>query len=242
MKKNAMLKVAAVVLVAVLLTTCAISSTFAKYVTNTTDEAEASARVAKWGVEVDAGFASKLNDLFKPEYSTGTSSTTTGNVEVSATWGGGELVAPGTNSSVLFTSAVTGTPEVSGVVKVTADVKLENWAAGADDDYCPLVFTVGTEDYYIGKSGITTSAELATEVAKAIATKGTQYFEAGATLDAGNDIAAFDIGWAWALNAPTENVADGQNDDADTLLGNAAAASITITIGVSVEQTGPAVA
>ena len=48
MKKNAMLKIAAILMVAVLLTTCAISSTFAKYVTS--DSYSDTARVAKWGI------------------------------------------------------------------------------------------------------------------------------------------------------------------------------------------------
>ena len=50
MKKNVMMRVASVLLVAVLLTTCAISGTFAKYTTQ--DSASDKARVAKWGVEL----------------------------------------------------------------------------------------------------------------------------------------------------------------------------------------------
>ena len=60
MKKNAMLKIAAILLVAVLLTTCAISTTFAKYVTNTADYAPSEARVAKWGLT----FTSINADIF----------------------------------------------------------------------------------------------------------------------------------------------------------------------------------
>ena len=52
MKKNTMMRIASVLMVAVLLSTCAISSTFAKYVSS--DSATDTARIAKWGVEVTA--------------------------------------------------------------------------------------------------------------------------------------------------------------------------------------------
>ena len=50
MKKNKMMRIASVLLVAVLLSTCAISGTFAKYVT--TDSGSDSARVAKFAFTV----------------------------------------------------------------------------------------------------------------------------------------------------------------------------------------------
>ena len=48
MKKNVMMRVASALLVAVLMTTCAISGTFAKYTSSKTDSD--SARVAVWGL------------------------------------------------------------------------------------------------------------------------------------------------------------------------------------------------
>ena len=69
MKKNAMLKIAAVLLVAVLLTTCAISSTFAKYVSSYESTAE-TARVAKWGLYVDTTSIG-TQKLFFSEYNDG---------------------------------------------------------------------------------------------------------------------------------------------------------------------------
>jgi hypothetical protein len=235
MKKNAMLKVAAVVLVAVLLTTCAISSTFAKYVTNTDKKATASARVAAWGVEVSTGFESALNNLFLKSYTNGDK-----NVEVVAAYGDNELVAPGTKATVQFASVVTGQPEVSGKVTLLPEVTLDGWKIDGSKDYCPLVFTVDGNKYYVGMDGITTSAELAAKVAEAIATAGTQTFVAGDVL--ANDIESFDISWEWYLDAPTNNKPADQNDTNDTLLGNAHTATVSIEIGVKVEQTGPAVA
>ena len=52
MRKNKMMRLASSLLVAVLITTSAISGTFAKYTTQ--DSASDSARVAKWGVTVMA--------------------------------------------------------------------------------------------------------------------------------------------------------------------------------------------
>ena len=50
MKKNKMMRIASVLLVAVLLSTCAISSTFAKYTTEFTGTS--TAKVATWSVNV----------------------------------------------------------------------------------------------------------------------------------------------------------------------------------------------
>ena len=61
MKKNFMMRAASVLLVAVMLTTCAISGTFAKYVTS--DSGSDFARVAKFGVTV----TDKFETLFARE-------------------------------------------------------------------------------------------------------------------------------------------------------------------------------
>ena len=60
--KNKSVKIAALAIMLCLLTTCAIGTTFAKYVTGA--DAEDYARVAKWGVKIDiAG-----DDMFKDTY------------------------------------------------------------------------------------------------------------------------------------------------------------------------------
>lgn len=51
MKKNKAMRLASALMVLTLLTTCVISSTFAKYTTSA--NGEDSARVAKWGFEAD---------------------------------------------------------------------------------------------------------------------------------------------------------------------------------------------
>lgn len=63
MKKNTMMRIASVLLVAVLLSTSVISGTFAKYTSSVTSND--SARVAKWGFTATA---IDISDLFKTAY------------------------------------------------------------------------------------------------------------------------------------------------------------------------------
>ena len=60
MRNNRMMRAASALLVAVLLTTSTISGTFAKYVTE--KEVSDTARVAKWGVEIDAELNGKRGE------------------------------------------------------------------------------------------------------------------------------------------------------------------------------------
>ena len=127
MKKNAMLKIAAVVLVAVLLTTCAISSTFAKYVSNATAETN-TARVAKWGVVVT--MTSEDLELFKNDPDSGVKGSSDAIV-----------VAPGTAGEIDLGANITGSPEVSGEVIVSAYVL----ATGFTEDYKPVVVKINDQ-------------------------------------------------------------------------------------------------
>ena len=120
MKKNAMLKIAAVVLVAVLLTTCAISSTFAKYVTKA-ELYKDEARVAKWGITVKS--LSTEDDLFVNDYT-----------DAAATEA---IVAPGTAKSIKVTNMVSGTPEVDGVINYYVKITKVGF-----DSYDPLNLAV----------------------------------------------------------------------------------------------------
>ena len=162
MKKNAMLKIAAILMVAVLLTTCAISSTFAKYVKDGTPTS-ADARVAKWGVE----FTTKTNDLFLKTYDG------EGDVSVEAT--GSEVVAPGTTNTASVTTDIVGTPEVAFELITTATVDLgddeEAWevnTTGTDVFYCPLQFQINGTGAWITSEGCTKAGEFETKINDAI--------------------------------------------------------------------------
>ena len=225
MKKNAMLKIAAILMVAVLLTTCAISSTFAKYTSEASDSADA--RVAKWGVTANMN----IDSLFGTSYANGnklvTSSDTT------------NVMAPGTYDEITLSTQISGTPEVSLNITYTADLDLQGWGT-----YCPLVFKVGTNTFAMdasltGEDDINTTAKLEAAVEAAIVAFSVENVAPNQNL---NDQADIFISWEWAFDS-TDNV----NDAADTLLGNNAAglnggtaATVELTVGVVIEQTGSA--
>lgn len=109
MKKNVMMRVASALLVAVLMTTCAISGTFAKYTSSKTTSDNA--RVAVWGLGVNE---ITIEDMFLDVYS---------NVD---SQDGDDVVAPGTSKQVTvdFITAAGVVPEVAYtfVVEITVDV------------------------------------------------------------------------------------------------------------------------
>ena len=123
MKKNAMLKIAAVLLVAVLLTTCAISSTFAKYATKT-DVFTDTATVAKWGITVKS--VGSEQDLFVNDYGDAKGATA--------------IVAPGTSKSISVSGLVEGQPEVD--CQVTYLYKIVKQNLSLDNGHDPVVVKI----------------------------------------------------------------------------------------------------
>lgn len=124
MKKNKTLRAAGILFLATMLTTCMTAGTFAKYTTS--DSAEDSARVAKFGVTVTAD-----GTLFGEEYADAdngnkpinfSGDTNTGTVQVSAQ--GENVVAPGTRNDTGLGFTVAGKPEVD--VQVTANANIDN--------------------------------------------------------------------------------------------------------------------
>lgn len=97
MRKNKMMRAASGLLVAVLLSTCAISGTFAKYTTSVSSSDKA--RVATWGFNEST---INLTDLFSNAYVDEKATYgTTGN-KVAATPESADLIAPGTTGSANF--------------------------------------------------------------------------------------------------------------------------------------------
>ena len=225
MKKNRMMRLASALLVAVLLTTCAISGTFAKYVT--TASASDSARVAKWGVTVTAS----ADDAFTPTYASNTTGVS-GNTVVSADENADgvanddDVLAPGT-SGHLGQVTMTGTPEVMVDVAVTADLELSGWVIDGSTEYCPVVFTIGTETY----GTIAGVDHQSTDIADLEADIEALLNNTGDNIPANTNLAStynFDIEWAWAFDG---------DDVSDTKLGNLATApTIEFTYSASVTQ------
>ena len=211
MKKNAMLKIAAILMVAVLLTTCAISSTFAKYVTS--DSYSDTARVAKWGIELTVS----QDKMFADNYSIDDTNYNTLTYAVKADK---PVVAPGTVGAAALETTVTGNPEVAVQVVTKFDLKLENWTIDTDTPYCPLIITYDSVDYYVGKDGINNAADLEKAIEKAVlgaadVTEVTVEFDANEKVE--NLITVADLTWKWDFEKDT---VPGQTDVNDTKLGN----------------------
>ena len=215
MKKNKMMRIASVLLVAVILTTCAISGTFAKYVTS--GNGSDNARVAKFGVTV-TGTA----DTFKETYAKDdTGFTLAANSVVSTE----DVVAPGTSGSMAaFT--ITGTPEVAVRVAFAGRLELgDKWEDEGNAYYCPIEVTVG--DATFKGTSYASADEFEAAVNAKIATYSKDY-AAGTDLSTiGGDAPA--ISWNWAF--------EGNDTDKDTYLGDQAAAGNAATISLDVTAT-----
>ena len=230
MKKNIFMRLACVVLVLTLLSTCVISGTFAKYVTS--DTASDAAHVAKFGVKVEI----EGDDMFETQYTTDdtkVASTIEYSVKSSGT---DKVVAPGTNSAedgdaVKF--SISGTPEVA----INVDIEMKNlkdvylgdgtytdWTKADVDnddvnyddddnetytlteDYYPIVWTLKVDD--AGNPSVVANGTLA-EIEQAVEAYVTSKpnYEANTFLDE-----TYTLEWNWAFEQDM--------DKADTTLGN----------------------
>lgn len=238
MKKNKTMRIASCLLVAVLLTTCIISGTFAKYVTSGTSSD--SARVAKFGVTVQATTSSMFKQTYERTGALVTTAEITNSVSSSNT---DNVIAPGTSGS-LTKVTLSGTPEVAVRVSYNADLSLGesesaangNWVDKDGNYYCPLEFTINGTTY----KGLdyTSVATFETAVENAIngdSNGTTDAAKAGATAEfapntnlANITTGGLDISWNWAFS---------QNTDAkDTYLGNQAANSNAATVTLNLES------
>ena len=219
MKKNKILRLASVMLMLCLITTCAISGTFAKYTTSGT--ASDTARVAAWGVNVS------VTGQFVKEVGTTVKSTTD------------KVVAPGMSGSIATVTA-SGKPEVSCKIVYTGVLTLSNWSetfnnGTAEVEYCPIVIKVGTKTYAINGIKLENGsdpdvkcenlADLKSKVEAAIANYTTDSFDAGVEISS-----SLVVSYEWAF--------DDNNNSKDTALGNQGTKpTITLALTATVEQT-----
>ena len=222
MKKNAMLKIAAILMVAVLLTTCAISSTFAKYTTS--KSSETSARVAKWGVD----FTTNITSSFSKTYELEDGANLTGDNAAYAVVAEQAVVAPGTTGTIEIDTTVSGTPEVAVRASMVAELTLTGWAVEGSF-YCPLVFTINGETYSGLEYEDSDDFEAAVEEA---------FAEQTADYAVGQSIAgAFGVEASWVWEYEDSNDGAKQTDVKDTALGNAnPAPSIALKITQTLTQ------
>ena len=145
MKKNKMMRIASILMVATLITTCAISGTFAKYVTRASGED--TARVAQWGIILGISGG----DAFDTQYPASDEAYLEAGGEYSVVSAGAlgdneieKVVAPGTSSKEIemnLVATVKGTPEVAARYAITGTVNDIVLAAGEYTDYTNLVPT-----------------------------------------------------------------------------------------------------
>lgn len=215
MKKNIMMRLSAVLLVAVLLTTCVISGTWARYVSS--DSATDTAKVAKWGVTVDVtgdeAFGQKYDDAIS---ASGTKVVSSGAYNV---------LAPGTNGN-LGSVTITGKPEVMVDIEVSLVIDLgDNWKDEGGNYYCPLI--IG------GLKGLDyENVDDFEDAIEALVNKVGDNVAANTTLDSDYDV---NLTWEWAIESVNGTKVQA-SDAKDTYLGNQANATITVTWNASVTQ------
>lgn len=233
MKKNKMMRIASVLLIAALLSTSVISGTFAKYVT--TKSISDTARVAKFGVNITAD-----GSLFEEKYDIGVTDAQTTVLSASSD----DVVAPGTKNETGLTFSISGDPEVDVHIDFVMDADSydvclpagtynnltgigESTFTVAADGYHPLKFYLKKDGTVVtGCNGVPLSA--IREYLNTTFSGGTM-----STIHASNDSGAslanafgtYTLTWEWPFSV---------NDAADTFLGQYAAdSSIELPTGVS---------
>lgn len=196
MKKNIMMRFASGLMVATLLTTCTISGTFAKYVTE--KEGYDEARVAKWGIEITA-----QGEAFSKTYDDDSGSAFDQTVVAEA-----KVVAPGTTGT-LTDLVIEGTPEVAFNVTYDATLTLTGWEIDGGTEYCPLIFTVEGEDISMASVG-GDIADFITAVEEAIEDCSKDY-DVNTSV---NPTDAPSISWRWEFEG--DNVSDTKLGDLGT--------------------------
>ena len=239
MKTNKMMRIASVLLVAVLLTTCSISGTFAKYVSEATGTD--TARVAYWGWGGDSALI--IDGLFAEMYALNPSATIQGSDDNSVASYGGNVIAPGTAGSAPFSfKYTTNTTELNPTVITAPEV-----------DYTFDVTVVGNCDADIqankniqwkldnGEWG--TWTDLLADIGELGEGDDNGVYEAGQLPKGFGTNDTHTISWQWIFEDPAVDTDDENTytvggktltqDEYDTYMGNKADlddVSITITI------------
>lgn len=230
-RKNHTLKLAGILLALVLVTSCFVGGTFAKYVTKGTGSD--SARVAKFGVTVTAN-----GSTFAEQYATD-DETVRAIASSVVSSERKKVVAPGTKGDMV-SMTLSGSAEVAVKVTYKATVNLgDKWVADSVY-YCPLVITVNNKN--INGLDYTTAADFAAAVEAEIDGY-TKNYVANTTFDgdqaAGYKNDSLKVSWRWNFEA-TQFAKGDQTDEKDTILGNAAAngnaAEISLQVVTTVTQ------
>lgn len=232
-KKHWTLRAAGLLFALVLITSCFVGGTFAKYVT--TGGGHESARVAKFGVTMSVA----TDKAFKQNYTKDdTTVPDSASINYSVESSGPEnLVAPGTKGSNFVVLSIKGAPEVAVNVKIEAsgtDVFLK---AG---DYPDLTTAAGSDTFHLAADYYPITYTLTKNGAEAPVVKGNlndivDYLNKlsgnyKAKTDLTSTIGELTLSWEWKF--------EGGNDTADTLLGAVTAGGISTATTPSTCGTG----
>ena len=226
-KKNWTLRAAVLMLALVLITSCFVGGTFAKYVTS--GSGSDTARVAKFGVNVTAN-----GTMFAKEYNTDNQNVVGTITKSVVSSDDSKLVAPGTKGDMVSIT-LTGTPEVA--VKVTYDatekVKLENWTLKNGHFYCPLRFKIGST--LVEGSEYTDATVLQQHIEEVIKGYSKNYQAKTNLAEVGDD--SLKISWEWPFETGDTPEKKAVNDENDTYLGNQAANDNAATVSIEITTT-----
>lgn len=227
-KKHWTLRAAGLLFALVLITSCFVGGTFAKYVT--TGGGHESARVAKFGVTMSVA----TDTAFKQNYSKDdTTIPESAQINYSVESSGPDnLVAPGTKGSDFVVLSISGKPEVAVNVKIAAEgfdvfLKASDYpdlttAAAGDtftlgNDYHPITYTLRKT----GESDPVKTGKL-DDIIDYLNGLSKDY---PAKTDLTSTIGEYKLSWEWKFNDNT--IAN--KDQADTLLGAITAGSSNVT-------------
>lgn len=216
MKKNKTMRLASVLLVLTLLTTCMTAGTFAKYTTSA--EGTSSARVAKFGVEVSAD----AGTVFGKQYDAGKVVVGDSADGITVKTSDDQMVvAPGTSGSMTF--SIKGTPETKVNLSIgLTDLKEVMLVSGTykdmttnkeitlDGDYYPVKWTLQNESGTINSLSDTTLVKINEYLSGSSISK--QYDPNKNLTEVLGGNGTYTLSWKWDF--------DTNKDSEDTLLGN----------------------
>lgn len=212
MKKNKMMRLASLLLVMVLMSTCVIGGTFAKYTTQ--DSASDTARVAKWGVELAV-----VGNLYGETYGEGDKiiEDNAMNASVQSLNAADDVVAPGTQNDDGMTFSLQGKPEVSGTVTATLVYENIYLNAGTYGVMVPVPAGTVTEANFNEFGDLYTVSD--NSYTKATAYSGTNYYTLEDVVTLG--VPYYPVEYAMISNAHgvTYNTTYGGDLSIDTLAG-----------------------
>lgn len=180
-KKYSSLRIASILLMLVLITSCVVSGTFAKYTTS--GSSSDSARVAKWGVVVNATGDKVVYDTIP-----GSGGVDTEELDIISS-SEVKKIAPGTKGT-FCTFKLTGAPEVAISIDYEVTVELEGWEVDGLF-YCPLVIKVNGFEV----TGYSSADEYESAIIDKIEELGDAKLTPGQAIDGTYNIVAT---WEWA--------------------------------------------